>query len=135
MNATHSGIVTGPKAANLGQLKLMFPDHVVNGLVIPFGIFREHMNQNMPDQSMSYWRFLTETFKEAEKQQKSGKSEPEIETFLLTQLATLRGAILKLQLNPNFVSELKRSFSEILGGEMGKVPVFLPSRKIYFGRS
>ncbi len=127
VNATHSGILTGPKAANLGQLKLMFPDHVVDGLVIPFGIFRQHMNLPMPGQNMSYWQFLTESFKEGEKQRKSGKSEAEVEAYLLTQLATLRGAILKLTLNPEFVRDLKQSFRTILGGEIGKIPVFLRS--------
>jgi hypothetical protein len=61
VNARSSGIVCGPKAANLGQLKKMFPDHVVEGIVIPFGIFREHLDQMMPGQTVSYWEYLTWT--------------------------------------------------------------------------
>ncbi len=45
VDAKQSGILCGPKAANLGQLKMMFPDHVVEGFVIPFGIFKQHMEQ------------------------------------------------------------------------------------------
>ena len=65
-------ILCGPKAANLGQLKKMFPDNVVEGLVIPFGIFREHMDQPMPDQGKSYWKFLNDMFSEAEKMRSEG---------------------------------------------------------------
>ena len=38
VDAKDSGKLCGPKAANLGQLKKMFPEKVVEGLVIPFGI-------------------------------------------------------------------------------------------------
>ena len=67
VDANDSGQLCGPKAANLGQLKKMFPDKVVEGLVIPFGIFRQHMNQPMPGQSVSYWEFLNLMFDQAEK--------------------------------------------------------------------
>ena len=66
VNARSSGIVCGPKAANLGQLKKMFPDHVVEGIVIPFGIFREHLDQMMPGQTVSYWEYLNNIFRQSE---------------------------------------------------------------------
>ena len=40
VDAKDSGKLCGPKAANLGQLKKMFPEKVVEGVVIPFGIFK-----------------------------------------------------------------------------------------------
>ena len=58
VNAKDSGKLCGPKAANLGQLKELFPEQVVEGLVIPFGIFKDHMNQPMPGTSKSYWEYL-----------------------------------------------------------------------------
>ena len=60
-----SGKIAGPKAANLGQLKAMFPDDVVEGIVIPFSIFRQHMDQPMPRQPITYWEFLNSTFAKA----------------------------------------------------------------------
>ena len=57
IDASASGRVCGPKAANLGQLKKLFPDKVVEGIVIPFGVFRAHMDQSMPGTSTSYWNF------------------------------------------------------------------------------
>jgi hypothetical protein len=47
LRASDSGRIAGPKAANLGELKHHFPAAVVDGLVIPFGIFRQLLEQNM----------------------------------------------------------------------------------------
>jgi hypothetical protein len=86
VNADHSGVICGPKAANLGQLKNMFPDNVVEGIVLPFGVFRQHMDQNIPGDNKSYWQKLTESFDSAREMRKSGISEKEIELFLLKRL-------------------------------------------------
>ncbi len=45
LRATDAGRIAGPKAANLGELKYHFPEAVTSGLVIPFGVFREYLNQ------------------------------------------------------------------------------------------
>ncbi len=37
-----SGVVCGPKAAFLGELKYHFPHNVARGVVIPFGIYAKH---------------------------------------------------------------------------------------------
>jgi len=69
-----SGKLAGPKAANLGQLKALFPDNVVEGLIIPFGIFRDHMDLPMPGQpNESYWEFLNNRFAEARKMEEAGE--------------------------------------------------------------
>ena len=127
VDASDSGNLCGPKAANLGQLKKMFPDKVVEGLVIPFGIFRTHMDQNMPGQAVSYWTFLNDMFAEAEKMRDQSVPEQEVENFQLRQLETLRGAIKKIALQPTFLAELEKSFQEVLGKPLGEVPVFLRS--------
>ncbi|WP_281542566.1 PEP/pyruvate-binding domain-containing protein [Maribacter aestuarii] len=127
VDASDSGELCGPKAANLGQLKKMFPEQVVEGLVIPFGIFRDHMDQNMPGQNVSYWRFLNEMFAEAEKMRSANVPDPEVENFQLRQLETLRAAIKKMPLKESFLSELETSFIKILGKDLGSIPVFLRS--------
>ncbi len=121
-----SGILCGPKAANLGQLKQMFPDKVVNGVVIPFGVFRDHMDQAMPGQVGSYWDFLISAFAKAE-QFKLINDDQQAETYMLQQLATLRDAINKMPLKPDFLNALENDFRNILGGNLGNVPVFLRS--------
>lgn len=127
VDASDSGALCGPKAANLGQLKKMFPDQVVEGLVIPFGIFRDHMDQQMPGQNTSYWAYLNAMFVEAERMITTGVSEPEVENYQLRQLETLRDAIKKMPLKADFMNQLETKFKSVLGADFGEIPVFLRS--------
>jgi Pyruvate phosphate dikinase, AMP/ATP-binding domain len=127
LNAKSSGVLCGPKAANLAELKLMYPDKVVEGIVIPFGIFREHMDQQMPGQTISYWQFLNNVFEEAAQQSKSGGSEEAVEKFVLEQLDSLRAKITNITFTEAFVADLKTQFAKVLGKPIGEVPVFLRS--------
>lgn len=127
VDASDSGQLCGPKAANLGQLKKMFPEKVVEGLVIPFGIFREHMNQQMPGQNVSYWKFLNAMFKEAEAMRGKNIPEPEVENYQLRQLELLREAINNITLTSDFVAQLEKDFIGVLGKKLGEIPVFLRS--------
>ncbi|WP_445383262.1 PEP/pyruvate-binding domain-containing protein [Robiginitalea sp. IMCC43444] len=127
VDAGDSGQLCGPKAANLGQLKKMFPEKVVEGLVIPFGIFRSHMDQPMPGQQSSYWGFLQTVFAEAERMRSQNIPEAEVENFQLRQLKVLREAILKMPFQDFFADELERGFREILGADLGEIAVFLRS--------
>ncbi|PLW95534.1 MAG: phosphoenolpyruvate synthase [Marinilabiliales bacterium] len=127
INASHSGIQCGPKAANLGQLKLMFPEHVVEGIVIPFGIFKQHMDQEIPGKKLSYWDFLNATFKQANEMRQQGKTEDEIDKYTLGELEILRKDIKAMKLMPAFVALLEQSFVSVLGKPTGGIPVFLRS--------
>ncbi len=127
VDASESGKLCGPKAANLGQLKKMFPDMVVEGLVIPFGIFRAHMDQNMPGQNTTYWKFLNAMFAQAENMRSKNTPEAEVEKYQLEQLKILREAMDKMTLSPAFVAQLESSFTKILGKGLGEIPVFLRS--------
>jgi len=127
VDASDSGKLCGPKAANLGQLKKMFPEQVVEGLVIPFGIFKDHMDQSMPGTSGTYWSFLNDAFAKAAALKSKGSSDDEVEKFQLEQLAILRTAIAKMDLKPSFVNDLRANFSSVFKGKIGNVPVFLRS--------
>jgi len=127
VDASDSGALCGPKAANLGQLKKMFPEQVVEGLVIPFGIFRDHMDQQMPGENSSYWEYLNAMFKEAERMRNADVPEPEVENYQLRQLETLRGAIKEMPLKEDFMQQLETKFKSVLGSDFGKIPVFLRS--------
>ncbi len=127
LNATHSGIYCGPKAANLAQLKLLFPDNVVEGLVIPFGIFKSHMDQRIPGKQMSYWQYLNQVFTEAQKMKSNNATEPEIEGFVLKELETIRNSIKNMAFLPSFESDLKQKFAQVFGKQIGTIPVFLRS--------
>ena len=127
VDAKDSGKFCGPKAANLGELKKMFPENVVEGLIIPFGIFRTHMDQNMESEGKTYWEYLNDTFIKANEMRKQGSSDAEVETFQLAALDKLHKAIINISLKPEFVSDIKSQFTKTFGNTIGNVPVFLRS--------
>lgn len=127
LKASDSGKLCGPKAANLGQLKQLFPEKVVEGLVIPFGIFRQHLDQQMPGSDQSYWEHLNGIFKQAADRKQAGAGETEIENFMLTELDQFRLLIKAIPLLPDFEQTLRNDFQQVLGGAIGSVPVFLRS--------
>ncbi len=127
VNAASSGKICGPKAANLGQLKQMFPENVVEGIVLPFGIFREHLDQIMVGQTVSYWEYLNQIFRKAAIMHEKGRSEAAVESYTLSELEILREAIKKMDLLPTFVDDLEKSFESAFGKKLGEVPVFVRS--------
>jgi hypothetical protein len=127
VNASFSGKICGPKAANLGQLKQLFPDNVVNGIVIPFSVFKAHIDQRMPGRDLSYWQFLNEIFSNADSLKSADKTDLEIENYVLGQLEILRNAIKLMPLMPSFKAQLNQLFIQIFGHEMGKTAVFIRS--------
>ena len=127
IDASYSGKVSGPKAANLGQLKKMFPEHVVNGIVLPFAVFRQHMNQSIPGHNTNYWAMMIGIFDHAECLRCSNVSENEIEAYILHGLDSLSTQIKKMPLLPSFRNELQQKFRDIFGQPLGKVPVFVRS--------
>lgn len=127
IDATASGKICGPKAANLGQLKQLFPENVVEGLVIPFGVFKKHLDQEMPAQQMTYWAFLNKTFEQAQKMQKSGQNEAAVESFILGELNLLKDAIKNIHFTDDFLTDLDLQFQQAFGKPIGSVPVFLRS--------
>ena len=127
VSAKDSGKLCGPKAANLGELKQLFPDQVVEGLIIPFGIFREHMNQQMPNEDKSYWEYLNATFAKADALRSKNENEDDIEKFQLEALDKLHKAIINMPLEGNFVNDLRNNFKSAFGNTIGNVPVFLRS--------
>ncbi|TRZ46072.1 PEP/pyruvate-binding domain-containing protein [Robertkochia solimangrovi] len=127
VDASSSGVVCGPKAANLGELKKMFPDDVVEGFVIPFGIFLDHMKQNIPGESISYWDYLNMTFTTAREMKEAGIEEAKIEAYQLDAMKELRDYLAKMPLKESFLKDLNNAFSDILHKPFGEAPVFLRS--------
>lgn len=127
VDGSFSGYVCGPKAANLGQLKRLFPDHVVEGLVLPFAVFRQHMDQPIPGREETYWRYLQKVFARGDRLRAGGASDLKVEDVLIRGLDTLRSLMREMPFLPDFEAELRRQFEEVLGSPMGEVPVFVRS--------
>ena len=119
LQSDDGGRIVGPKAANLGQLKSLFPDRVASGFAIPFGVFRTHMDQPMPGTDGSYWDYLQATF--------AASDGSALTPAIRARLDTLRTAIREMPLLPSFRSALETTFQEALDAPMGNVGVFLRS--------
>jgi phosphohistidine swiveling domain-containing protein len=63
LRATDSGKICGPKAANLGELKHYFPEPVADGLVIPFGLFRQLLEQPIEPGGITAFRWMQDQYK------------------------------------------------------------------------
>jgi hypothetical protein len=127
VKSTDSGQLCGPKAANLGELKQVFPDHVVNGIVIPFGVFDLHLDQMVPGRNITYWQMLQTIYREAERDRQSGLDEAAVEKQLLDRLKTYREWLKIMPFEAEFIAELSQFFITQFGRELGKVPVFIRS--------
>lgn len=122
-----SGIICGPKAANFSELKKIFPEHLVNGLVISFAVFKDHMLQQIPTSDISYWDHLTTTFDISKSMTAEGKSNTEVELYILNRLAELSSLIKEMPLKTAFIKDLEASFVQEFGTTLGATPVFLRS--------
>jgi len=127
IDASYSGQWCGPKAANLGQLKEMFPAHVVEGIVIPFGVFKAHMDQVIPGTVESYWTYLKRIFANEKAMIADGIDSKNIECVTLQELQFLRDKIESMPLQKSFVRNVERQFRNIFSAELGEIPVFLRS--------
>jgi len=118
VRSSDSGVICGPKAANLGQLSVLFPDRVMPGLVIPFGVFYQHLQQRMPGKGISYREAIQDLFERS-----SGRTDPE----LFARLAEVRDAIRKISFLPGFEKQLSERFREIFQADAGERGVFVRS--------
>ncbi|MEE4359395.1 MAG: PEP/pyruvate-binding domain-containing protein [Desulfococcaceae bacterium] len=127
VRARDSGRICGPKAANLGELKHLFPDNVVDGIVIPFAVFRQHMEQPMPGTVGTFWSFLRRVFDRAEAERLQGRDEKEIEAEVLRNLEIFRNSVKNLPFLPEFRGHLSAAFQKEFGRKPGQLPVFIRS--------
>lgn len=127
LRASNSGKICGPKAANLGQLKSLFPKRVVNGFVIPFGVFRQHMNQKIPSGNESYWEVLTTIFQQAAKDRRAGKDPEMVEKSTIEKLAKFRESVRHIEFLPEFGEHLRAAFQREFGCDPGQRAVFIRS--------
>ena len=96
IRAGDSGRTVGPKAANLGELAHYYPDMVTAGLVIPFAVFRQYL-----DQSFDGGRTTTFNWMRAE----------------YARLASIANTLQRRQATKKFLAQLR---ARIISGEPGK---------------
>lgn len=125
IDATDSGVVAGPKAANLGRLKRLFPEAVSPGVVVPFGVYWRHVSRPRAG-GRSIAEEVTEFFREAERLRDAGEQADIVHQMMRPRLAAIREAIRSMTLEPDFVNDLNSRMREQFG-EAGSYGVFVRS--------
>ncbi len=121
-----SGVIVGPKAANLGQLAQDFPGRVAQGLVLPFGIYYEHIQRTLPGDTVSLAEQIKQAYQQAEAMR--GKASPEqINAFIYPRLAAFREKIRTMPLIPEFQQRLIRHLQQDFEWPDGSLGVFVRS--------
>jgi hypothetical protein len=121
LRARFAGRISGPKAANLGELKYHFPQAVTSGLLVPFGVFRELLNQPYPGESLTVFEWMQSEYRRI-----SSLSPPQGVEANRLFLEQLRAWILNAEPGKDFRRQLSRRLTEIFGEE-GTYAVFVRS--------
>ncbi len=123
LRAADSGSVAGPKAANLGELKHHFPEAVTDGLVIPFGLFRALLDQEMEPGGPSVFSWMREQYTRIESFEKNPQKQDQI---IRQVLQRMREWIINADPGEDFRNHLKAAMEKIFGPD-GTYGVFVRS--------
>jgi hypothetical protein len=121
-----SGVLVGPKAANLGQLAQDFPGRVAQGLVLPFGIYHQHIQRVLPGDSVSLAEQIKQAYAHAE-QMRGHASQAEVDAFIYPRLAEFREKVRSMPFIPEFEQRLIRRLREDFEWPDGSLGVFVRS--------
>ena len=125
VGAEDSGVIAGPKASNLGELKRLFPAAVAPGVVVPFGVYWQHVSRPRAT-GQSIAEEVHEFFAEAEQLREAGEQPDLIHQMVSPRLAAIRSAIRSMPLEPTFVKEVQEQMQTQFG-QPGSYGVFVRS--------
>ncbi|HSG07197.1 MAG TPA: PEP/pyruvate-binding domain-containing protein, partial [Longimicrobiales bacterium] len=118
LRSAQSGVVVGPKAANLGQLAADFPGRVSRGVALPFGMFVRHANRPFDGSSGTVLEEIRSAYAQAADMRRSGSSDAEVNAFMTERLAWVRRAIEGLDWIPDMRQQILDALDTTLGGEL-----------------
>ena len=123
LRATDSGRIVGPKAAKLGELHHHYPEAVAEGLTIPFGVFRNLLDQPHEGSGQSIYEWMVESYRRLEQlAPESNERKEQTEQFR----ETLYQIILHLDPGETFRTRLREAM-QVAFGEDGSYGVFVRS--------
>jgi hypothetical protein len=118
-----SGRVSGPKGANLGELRAAFGSRVPDGFVIPFGAFRRVLDQPIEPGGPSVFEWMKQEYRRiAALSARPVEQAKTVSSFL----ARLRAWIEACDPGPEFRERLARTLAERFGAD-GSYGVFVRS--------
>ena len=122
LRAADSGRLVGPKAANLGELKRLYPDLVTEGLAIPFGLFRQNLEQPIEPGGPPVFQWMQEQYA-AIRRIDDPRARASAETGFLQRL---REWIVTSDPGPEFTGNLRAAMARTFGPD-GSYGVFVRS--------
>jgi len=123
LRASDSGRVAGPKAANLAELKHHFPEAVTDGLVIPFGLFRAILDQEIEPGGPSVFSWMREQYARIESFEENPQKQDQIARQFLQRM---RDWIVNADPGDDFRDRLRTAMDEVFGPD-GTYGVFVRS--------
>jgi phosphohistidine swiveling domain-containing protein len=123
LRSKDSGRICGPKAANLGELKHYFPEPVADGLVIPFGLFRQLLEQPIEPGGITAFRWMQDQYKIIRRL----KGDPQRQDQIIQKfLEQIRKWIVQADPGEAFRNELRAAMQDTFGPD-GTYGVFVRS--------
>ncbi len=122
IRARDSGRTVGPKAANLGELFHYYPDMVNAGIILPFGVFRKHLDQPLEQGGPSVFEWMQSQYKRLAQISSSSQRSRETQLFL----AHLRQWIINSDPGESFREQLRSALRHEFG-EGGGYGLFVRS--------
>ena len=123
LRATDSGRSSGPKGANLGELKHYFGDQVPPGFVIPFAAFKKVLDQPIRRGGPSVFEWMKQRYDVIASQ----NADPALQAQTVSAfLSELRGWILSCDPGPEFRAQLRDALQQNFGAD-GTFGVFIRS--------
>jgi len=118
-----SGRVSGPKGANLGELRAVFGSRVPDGFVIPFGAFRRLLDQPIEPGGPGVFEWMKQQYGAIAKLSSRPEEQARAVSAFLTRL---RAWIERADPGPEFRERLTRTLAERFGPD-GTYGVFVRS--------
>jgi hypothetical protein len=113
LRAEDSGRIVGPKAAKVGELRAHFPGHVVQGVGIPFGLYRQVvMDRPYKNTGKSFFDWTVEQFRALEKLPLGSLEAAQASEKLR---AEIYDTILKTDPGPQFRERLRTAMAQAFG--------------------
>ncbi len=120
LRSTDSGVLVGPKAANLGQLAADFPGRVSAAVALPFGMFVEHASRPYGGSRGTVLEELRTAAGRAASMRLQGRSEEDIDAMMMERLAWARLAIERLPWLPEQRRRVEEAVSAMLDGDVSR---------------
>lgn len=120
LRTSDSGVLVGPKAANLGQLAADFPGRVSPAVALPFGMFLAHVDRPYGGADRTVIEELRAAYGRAAAMREQGRTEAEIDTYMLERLARVRTAIEALEWLPESRALVVEATTRMLDGDVSR---------------